>query len=136
MHGIIAQIKNILTENGAENVFSVFDAKPVSGKGQFFTVTGVRELEWLTPIYTDATIYMPFRAVAEIRTAAPISCDERTVCDYFRRRIEPGLTKMNGMNSRVRKVALSPDKTLNRLVISAEVSVGGIRELSREEQAM
>lgn len=131
MDSIIAQIRQILTENGAENVFSVFDAKPVSGKGQFFTVAGVRELEWLTPIYTDAIIYMPFRAVAEIRTTAPINCDGMTLCDYFHREIEPGLDKITGMDSRVRKTVLTTDKALNRLVLAAEVNITGIREITR-----
>ncbi|MBP3379251.1 MAG: hypothetical protein J6K77_00090 [Ruminococcus sp.] len=134
MDSIITQINQILTENGAENVFSVFDAKPVSGKGQFFTVTGVRDLEWSTPIYTNAVICLPFKAVAEIRTTAPINCDGMTLCDYFHRKIESGIDKMNGMDSRVQKMALTTDKTLNRLVLAAEVSISGIREITREEQ--
>lgn len=133
MDNIIDQIRNILTENGAENVFSAFDAKPVSGKGKFFTTVGVRELEWLTPIYTKSVIFLPFRAVAEIKTTAPVSCDEAALCDYFHQHTEPGIDKMAGMDSRVRKITLMPDKTLNRIVLTAEVSLSGIREIEREE---
>lgn len=136
MDSIIEQIKQILTENGAENVFSVFDAKPVSGKGKFFTVTGIRELEWLTPIYTDTAIYLPFKAIAEIKTTAPISFDESALCDYFHRNIEAGIDKLTGMNSRVRKITLMPDKTLNRLVLTAEINISGIREIAGEEQVI
>lgn len=134
MDNIIEQIRHILTKNGAENVFSAFDSKPVSGKGKFFTTVGVRELEWLAPIYTNAVICLPFRAVAEIKTTAPVSCDEAAICDYFHQNIEPGIDKMTGMKSTVRKVALATDKTLNRLILTAEVNLSGIRKIEREEQ--
>ncbi len=134
MDSIIAQIKQSLTENGTENVFSVFDAKPVSGKGDFFTTVGVRELEWLAPIYTDSAIYMPFKVIAEIKITAPISCGGDSVFKYFHREIEAGIDKLIGMKSYVRKITLSPDKTLNRLVLAAEMNLSGIREIKREEQ--
>ena len=79
---IIDSVVNALRGNGADEVYSAFDAKPVEKKNRgIFTTVGISAFESTTPIYTYNMIYLPFKAEIEINVTAPAqvsACCSRT----------------------------------------------------------
>ena len=68
MRDILNAFKVALLAAGNENVYLAFDALPVRGKGGHFTVLGIKSFEATTPVYSQFTVFMPFRA--EVVTCA------------------------------------------------------------------
>ena len=65
---VLNSIKNELTDAGVTNVYTIFDAVPIEKKGRnFFTTVGVSSFETSAPIYTEFTVFIPFKAEIEIK---------------------------------------------------------------------
>lgn len=132
---VINAIKRELTESGAENVYSAFDALPVLSKGRFFTVIGMKNFECSTPIYSQYTIYMPFRAEIEIKILAPESGTMEEVCNYYENSIGGVISGLSGLSSRVSGMSVKQDKNIGRLVLTVTFSAGGMKKIDREVSA-
>lgn len=134
MIDIINKIKEKITENGTENVYSAFDAIPISAKGEFFTVIGIKSFEYNTPVYSQYTIYMPFRAEIEIKILAPESSSMEKLCDYYESEISGTINKLSGLSSNISNISVKHDKNIGRLVLDVIVSVGGMKKTERETE--
>ena len=71
MRDILSQFKAALIAAGNENVYLAFDALPVRGKGGCFTVVGMKSFEASAPVYSQYTIFLPFKAEVEVSVYAP-----------------------------------------------------------------
>ncbi|MCM1132151.1 MAG: hypothetical protein NC340_01635 [Ruminococcus flavefaciens] len=134
MTDIINDIKNSLIESGATGIYSTFDALPVAGKGDIFTVIGIKNLSYSTPVYSQYMIYMPFRAELEIKILAPESTSVEKIFSYYESVIGRVISQMVGLNSSISGMSVKPDKNIGRLVLTVSVSVGGIRKIEREAE--
>ncbi len=132
---VINAIKQELAESGAENVYSAFDALPVLSKGRFFTVIGMKNFECSTPVYSQYTIYMPFRAEIEIKILAPESSTMEEVCDYYENSIGGVISGLSGLSSHISGMSVKQDKNINRLVLTVTFSAGGMKKIDREVSA-
>lgn len=135
MIDIINAVKQELIENGAENIYSAFDAVPVSSKGKFFTVIGIKNFECSTPVYSQYTIYMPFRAELEIKILAPESTSLEETCNYYESHISGAINGLSGLSSNISRMSVKQDRNIGRLVLTVTVSAGGMKKIQRETEA-
>ncbi len=134
MIDVINALKQELAESGAENVYSAFDALPVASKGKFFTVIGIRNFECSTPVYSQYTIYMPFKAELEIKVIAPESSSMEKICNYYQSEIGGVIDKLSGLSSYISGMSIKHDKNIGRLVLIVTVSAGGMKKIERETE--
>lgn len=134
MIDVINTIKQELIESGAENIYSAFDAIPVSYKGRFFTVIGMKNFECSTPVYSQYTIYMPFRAELEIKILAPESSSMEEIWNYYESGISETINKLSGLISNISGISIKHDKNIGRLVLSVIISAGGMKKIQRETE--
>ena len=132
MRDILNAFKAALLAAGNENVYLAFDALPVRGKGGHFTVLGIKSFEATTPVYSQFTVFMPFRAEVEVSVYAPESEDMQTLYRFFENSVRPALDGMASLTTRICRLSIRHDTTLKRLVLTAGVSVSGIRRIARD----
>lgn len=134
MIDIINTVKQELIESGTENVYSAFDAIPVLSKGKLFTVIGMKNFECSTPVYSQYTIYMPFKAELEIRIFAPESSSMEEVCNYYDSKVGGVINGLSGLSSNISGMSVKQDKNIGRLVLTVTVSAGGMKKIQRETE--
>lgn len=129
---IISAAVNALRSCGADNVYSAFDAYPTELKSRgFFTVVGTGGLEYSAPVYSYSTVYLPFKARAEISVTAPECSTMSGLYTYYDSKIAPAIDQLSDLSGRLTKLSLKHDSNIGRLVLTAEVSVSGIRHIER-----
>lgn len=132
MRDILSQFKAALIAAGNENVYLAFDALPVRGKGGYFTVLGIKSFEASAPVYSQYTIFLPFKAEVEVSVYAPESDDLQRLYRYFESGVRPTLDGMSGLTTHISRLTMKHDSNLKRLVLTAGVSVCGIRRIARD----
>ena len=132
MRDILNAFKAALLAAGNENVYLAFDALPVRGKRGHFTVLGIKSFEATTPVYSQFTVFMPFRAEVEVSVYAPESEDMQTLYRFFENSVRPALDAMASLTTRICRLSIRHDTTLKRLVLTVGVSVSGIRRIARD----
>ena len=129
---VLNSIKNELTDAGVTNVYTIFDAVPIEKKGRnFFTTVGVSSFETSAPIYTEFTVFIPFKAEIEIRVTARESGELAALYSYYDSNIEPVLNQLSNLSSRICRMSLKHDTNINRLVLNVGFSINGIRKIER-----
>lgn len=131
---ILNELKQALVDNGCDNVYLAYDALPVEKKGKFFTVVALKCFETTVPVYSRTTVCVPFSAELEINVTAPENCSMESLCNYYDEKIRGAVLKISGSSSYMSRLTLNADKKINRLVLTAVMSVGGMRKISEEEQ--
>lgn len=136
MTDIINTIKQVLVNNGAENVYSSFDSLPIEAKGSFFTVIGIKKLEYSKPVYSEFTIYMPFRTEIEISILAPLSTSIDKMYSYYKSKVRDSIQNMAELNTCtcISDISVKQDKNIGRFVLKVTVSADGIRKIEREQE--
>lgn len=134
MMDIINRIKQELTKNGTEDVYSAFDAIPVSSKGNFFTIIGFRNFESLTPIYSQYTIYIPFRAELEITVTAPKNVTMEEIYNYYEIKIGKIIDSICGLTNNIYRMSVKPDNSINGFILSVGLSLEGMKKIERETE--
>lgn len=130
---ILNELKQALTDNGCENVYLAYDAVPVETKGKYFTVVALKSFETTVPVYDLTMVYVPFSAEVEINVTAPEGRAMEELCNYYDENIRDSVLKISGSSSYMSRLTLNADKKINRLVITAVMTVGGMRKIAREE---
>ncbi|MBR6385151.1 MAG: hypothetical protein IKS03_03395 [Ruminococcus sp.] len=129
---VLNSIKNELTDAGVTNVYTIFDAVPIEKKGRnFFTTVGVSSFETSAPIYTEFTVFIPFKAEIEIKVTARESGELAALYSYYDSNIEPVLNQLSNLSSRICRMSLKHDTNINRLVLNVGFSINGIRKIER-----
>lgn len=130
---ILKELQQALIDNGCENVYLAYDALPVEKKGKFFTVIALRNYESTVPVYSYTMRYIPFSAELEINVTAPEGSTMEELCNYYDEKIRDTMLKIAGSRCYVNRLNLNADKKINRLVLTAVITVGGMRIISKEE---
>ncbi|MBR1591656.1 MAG: hypothetical protein IJ666_01415 [Ruminococcus sp.] len=129
---VLNNVKNELTDAGVQNVYTIFDAVPVEKKGRgFYTIVGVSSFETSSPIYTEFTVFIPFKAEIEIKITAREASELAALYGYYDRNIEPVLNRLSNLSSRISRMSLKHDTNINRLVLNVGFSVNGIKKIER-----
>ena len=129
---VLNSIKNELTDAGVTNVYTIFDAVPIEKKGRdFFTVVGISSFETSSPIYSEFTIFIPFKAEVEIKITARESGELAALYRYYDTKIEPVINQLSNLSSKISRMSLKHDTNINRLVLNAGFSINGIRKIER-----
>lgn len=132
INSIINEVAEKLSQKGVKQVYSAFDAVSVEKKSRdFFTVIGLDTFELQTPIYSEFTVFVPYKAVIDINVTAPERYSMQKLYGYFLDVIKPALTEISGSNCLVRKISMKHDSNINRLVLTAKLSVSGIDRVER-----
>lgn len=131
MLDILETFRSALTADGNDNVYLAFDALPVRGKGGTFTVIGIKSYEASAPVYSETVAFVPFRAEVEVSVYAPESGSMQSLYSYFEDHVLPVIEGMMNLSTRLSRLAIRHDSNLKRLVITAGVSVSGIRRIER-----
>ncbi len=130
--GIIREITEKLSQNGVTPVYSAFDAVAVDRKNRgFFTVINMGSFELQTPIYSEFTAFVPYRADIDIIVTAPENYRMEKLYEYFSDNVQPTVMKFSGMNCSLRKISIKHDSNINRLVLTAKLSVSGMNKFER-----
>lgn len=132
MRELINDIIAKLRRQGVEDICSAFDAKAIDHKGSgFFTVVGFSAFEASSPIYSPYTVYMPFRAEADIKVTAPRSSSMTELYDYYDSRISNTVEEMSGLTCRLSGMSIKFDSNIQRLVLDVRLAVSGITRIER-----
>lgn len=129
---IIKEITEKLSQNGVTPVYSAFDAVAVDRKNRgFFTIVNMGSFELQTPIYSEFTAFVPYRADIDIIVTAPENYRMEKLYEYFSDNVQPAVMKFSGMNCSLRKISMKHDSNINRLVLTAKLSVSGMGKFER-----
>ena len=129
---IISEIIKQISQNNSIPVYSAFDAVSIERKNrEFFTTVGLNSFELQTPIYSEFTIFIPYKAEININVTAPENYSMQKLYDYFSDNIKPSINQISDMNCSIRKISMKHDSNINRLVLIAGLSVSGIDKLER-----
>lgn len=129
---IIDNIIAKFTENGAEPVYSAFDARAVSKKGGgIFTVVGISSFESSPPIYSPYTVYIPFKSELEISITAPDGYSMVELYDYYDSKIAPTVFELSGLTCELSRMSVKFDSNIQRLVMNIRIAASGITKLER-----
>ena len=128
---ILDSIVSKFTEKEVENVYSAFDAYPVEKKGELFTVVGIGAFETAPPIYSQFTVYLPFKTEIEVNTTAKRDMSMVELYNYYCDNIEPVIMDMADMNCTVRKMAVRYDSNIQRLVMTVKFEASGMSKMER-----
>lgn len=129
---VLDRISQELENSGAENIYTSFDYIPIEKKGKdIFVVAGVENYESSAPIYSEYSIFLPFKSAASISLIAPQSTPMVKLYDYFDSIILPALKNMNSLTCSLSDVSMKNDTNINRMVLKARFRVSGISRLER-----
>lgn len=135
INSIIQEIIRKLSHNGTIPVYSAFDAVSVERKNRgFFTVVGLSSFELQTPIYSEFTIFVPYKADIDINVTAPENYSMNKLYQYFSDNIKSDIMEISGMNCTMKKISMKHDSNINRLVLTARFSVSGMDRLERSDE--
>lgn len=128
---ILDSIVSQFTEKGVQNVYSAFDAYPVEKKGGIFTIIGIGAFETAPPIYSQFSIYLPFKTEFEINVTGTKNMSMQAIYTYYCDNIEPVLKSMTDMNCSLRKMTVRFDSNIQRLVLTIKLSASGMDRTER-----
>ncbi|MDE5619099.1 MAG: hypothetical protein K2O29_08295 [Ruminococcus sp.] len=132
---IIREIIEKLSQNGVTPVYHAFDAVSVEKKNRgFFTVVNVGSFELQTPIYSEFTAFLPYKADIDISVTAPENYRMEKLYGYFSDNVQPAVMKFSGMNCSLRRVSIKHDSNINRFVLTARLSVSGMNKFERSSE--
>lgn len=130
--GIVKEIIEKLSQNGVNPVYSGFDAVSVEKKNKgFFTVVSVGSFELQTPIYSEFTAFVPYKADIAISVTAPENYRMEKLYEYFSENVQTAVMKFSGINCLLRKISIKHDSNINRFVLTANLSVSGMNRFER-----
>ena len=134
LKNIISTVSEKLTEAGASHVYSAFDAVDICRKpDSIFTVVGIDSFSSTSPVLSMYHVYIPFRAEVSLKVTAPQSWSMDKLLDYFDSYIGPAVLGMSGLDCKLKGIAIKPDSGINRLVLTAVISAGGIIKSERSQ---
>jgi hypothetical protein len=133
MTSILEQFKTAIESLGNDEVYTAFDALPVRTKARSFTVVGIRSYEASAPVFSPTIIFLPFKAEVEINVYARESEPMTALYTYFETYVRPAIDAVSGTTGRLCRLSMKHDSNLRRLVLTAGVSVSGIRRIERAE---
>lgn len=129
---IVTIIKNIFEQAGVKNVYTSFDACPIERKpAGIFTVIGISRYNAESPVYTYSATLVPYTAEVSVKVTAPENMSAGELLTYFGSAIEPVLDNIYGLTCKLSSAAIKFDSTVNRLVLTATLAVGGITRIER-----
>jgi len=132
LNEIIQRVVQALAENGVSPVYSAFDAVSTEKKNKgIFTVVGVGAFETQSPIYSEYTVFIPFKAETDISVTAPENFSMEKLYTYFTENIEPVITQISGLNCNMKKLSFKHDSNINRFVLTAKIGVSGLNKVER-----
>lgn len=131
MRDILNEVRAALVSRGNENVFYAYDTVPANRKGEFYTLLGIKSYEAMTPVYSQYTVFMPFKAEIEITVSAPLLTSMSALYGYFEEKIQPAIDDMSGLSGRLCRLTIKQDSNLKRFLLTAGISAGGIRRIER-----
>lgn len=131
---VVEKIHAELNSNGVENVYTCFDNIPISSKGNgIFTVVGVEEMESSAPIFSQYTIFLPFKAVASVSLIAPKNFSMAQLYQYWDDNIIPIIHNIASLTCGVKSITIKPDSNINKLTFKVKLSVSGIHQMTRSD---
>lgn len=130
----VRSIISRLKEKGVRNVYSAFDGEPLRSKGEPAVFVGAGRFETLRPVYSEFTIYLPFRAEIEITVTAPESAPLTELCTYYEEHIRSAVEAIPELYSRPGTVVCRMDRNLGRMVLTAAYNTEGMKLIKREAQ--
>ena len=133
LKNILAQITDALKALGMENIYTAFDNIPVSKKESRYMVLSVKSFEAYAPIFSDISLFLPYKATAELSVIAHDTCTMAELYDYFDSELLPVMDKLGSLTSSLRGISMKYDTNIGRLVMKVTLSVSGVSRLERSD---
>lgn len=134
LNTIIGNVSAALRDAGAQPVYSAFDAIPVERKTKdIYTIVGVESFASTAPVFSQYVVYVPFKAEISIKAAAPPDTPASALFAYYSRYIAPAVGELSGLECSLKDLTVKFDSNIQRLVLSAVLSAGGITRTERSE---
>ena len=132
---IINEVIEKLSAKGMKEVYSTYDAIPLERKSRnFYTIIGADTFESQQPIYSPATIFVPYKAEIFINVTAPENYSMRKLYEYFSDNIKPVIMENTGTDFYIKNVSMKHDTQISRLVLNAKIFVTGIEKYERNAE--
>lgn len=133
LNSIIEAVSAALRNAGAQPVYSAFDAVPAERKDKgIYTVVGIDSFESTAPVYSQYVVYIPFKSELSIKVTAPPAYPASVLCDYYSMHVAPAVEAISGLECSLKKLSVKFDSNIQRLVLSAVLSAGGITRIERD----
>jgi len=134
LNTIIDTVVSALRSAGAKPVYSAFDAVSVERKTKdIYTIVGVDSFSSTAPVFSQYVVYVPFKAEISIKAAAPPDTPASALFAYYSRYIAPAVGELSGLECSLKNLTVKFDSNIQRLVLSAVLSAGGITRIERSE---
>ena len=132
LNDILNSIVLNLRTHGVSPVYSAFDAVDIARKSHdIFTVVGISSFESDSPIFSQYTVFFPFKADIEIKLTAPEKFSLAQIYTYYDTKIEPVVSEMSGLTCRLAGLSAKFDSNIQRLVLTVRLKTSGITKLER-----
>lgn len=131
MRDILNEVRAALEKRGNDRVFFAFDTISSNYKGEIYTLLGIKSYEAMTPVYSQYTVFMPFKAEIEITVSAPQLTSMASLYSHFEEKIKPAIDDISGLSSRLCRLSIKQDSNLKRFLLTAGFSTGGVRRIER-----
>lgn len=132
MRDILNDVKAALAKHNKDGIYFAFDTVPSDRKGETYTLLGINSYEAMTPVYSQYTVFMPFKAEIEITVSAPMLTPMSALYGYFEEKIQPAIDDMSGLSGKLCRLSIKQDSNLKRFLLTAGVSAGGVRRIERK----
>ncbi|MBR4626856.1 MAG: hypothetical protein IKO47_04025 [Ruminococcus sp.] len=135
LNSIIERVVRELRTYGSDPVYSAFDAESVEKKGKgIYTIVGVEAFESTAPVYSPYVVYIPFRADISVKVTAPPEFPMSRLFDYYSTKTAVAVGELSGLDCSLKKLSVKYDSNINRLVLTALLSSGGITRIERSTE--
>ncbi len=132
LKNILSQVAGELEKCGAGKVYTAFDNLPLESKGKdIITVVSVDSFDCSAPIFSQYTVFLPFKSEVGISLIAPLSMNMAQLYEYFDCNILPIMDRLGSITCSMRNITMKNDANLNRLVLKLKFSASGISKLER-----
>lgn len=132
LNDILESIVSNLRNHGVSPVYSAFDAVDMAKKSHsIFTVVGISSFESDSPIFSQYTVYFPFKSDIEIKLTAPEKYSLAQIYTYYDTKIEPVILEMSGLTCRLSGLSAKFDSNIQRLVLTVKLNTSGISKIER-----
>ncbi|MCR5601316.1 MAG: hypothetical protein K6G33_11330 [Ruminococcus sp.] len=129
---IINGIINNLRTHGVTPVYSAFDAVDTTNKSkELSTIVGIGAFSCEKPIYSQYSIYFPFKAEIDIKITASEKYSLAQIYSYYDEKLEPVISDMSGLTCVLSGLSAKFDTNIQRLVLNIRLDANGISKFER-----
>lgn len=133
MLDILNEIKSSLVEAGIDNVYFGFENIDKVSIGSYIITIEPNKYESMTPVYSQHTIFIPFRAEFKVMLSDLERCRISQVHDNFEKKVLPIINGIPGLSIHLSDSIMKYNENMKCIVLIANMKVSGVQRVDWEE---